>query len=54
MQGNIHFERTTRKERDIRPNRAPAPRQQEKRGKTWTRQDKRNVWASTPVTDLHQ
>lgn len=46
MQGNIHFERTVRKERSERPPRGNqnAERQQDKRGKSWQRDDTKRTW----------
>lgn len=49
MQGNSNFERNARKERNARPPRGNTaePVQQAKRGKQWTRENKRDQW--TPI-----
>lgn len=57
MYGNSNFQRITRKERNERPPRGneSAERQpQAKRGKQWTREDKRNQWADAPSSDAFQ
>jgi hypothetical protein len=50
MHGNSNFERTTRKERNDRPPRGNT--QEPKRGKTWSRDNKRDQWNPIPVTDM--
>lgn len=57
MQGNSNFERKARKERNERPPRGSdsVERQQEaKRGKSWTREDKRGHWEEAPTFNAFQ
>lgn len=56
MHGNSNFERTTRNARNDRPprgNEATERKQEAKRGKQWTRENKRDQWTTFSMTDIH-